>query len=212
MTGATNHSEPQDLLSRMRAAGPDPAEASAVERLLERLLATAESQQLTDATYRVLDSPLGPLLLAGTERGLIRLAFQSQDHERVLDDLAAAVGSRILRSGKGFDEAARQLDEYFSRARDHFTLDLDLRLAHGFRRTVLDRLRTIPYGGTATYAQIAVAAGSDRAVRAVGTACAKNPVPILIPCHRVLRSDGATGGYAGGSEAKRLLLDLEGAR
>ncbi|WP_024792948.1 methylated-DNA--[protein]-cysteine S-methyltransferase [Tomitella biformata] len=209
MTGSTNHTDPGEVLSQLRSAGPDTAEASTVERLLERLLATAESHQLTDATYRILDSPLGPLLLAGTERGLIRLAFQAQDHERVLDELAAAVGSRILRSNKGYDDAARQIDEYFSHTRDHFALPLDLRLAHGFRRTVLDHLREIPYGQTATYTQVAAAAGSERAVRAVGTACAKNPVPILIPCHRVLRSDGSTGGYAGGADAKRLLLDLE---
>ena len=209
MTGPT---DPRDLLSRLRSDEPGPDEASTVERLLEQLLATAESHQLTDATYRLLDSPLGPLLLAGTERGLIRLAFQAQDHDRVLEELATQVGTRILRSGRGFDDAARQLDEYFARGRADFALPLDLRLSHGFRRTVLDHLREIPYGQTATYTQIAAAAGSERAVRAVGTACAKNPLPILIPCHRVLRSDGSTGGYAGGPEAKRLLLDLERSR
>lgn len=206
MTGPT---DPRDLLDGLRSADADPAELSTVERLLEQLLASAESHQLTDATYRFVDSPLGPLLIAGTERGLIRLAFGVQGHDQALEQLAEVVGPRILRSDKGFDVAARQLDEYFARTRDHFTVPLDLRLAHGFRRAVLDHLREIPYGGTATYAQIAAAAGSERAVRAVGTACAKNPLPILIPCHRVLRSDGTTGGYAGGAEAKRILLGLE---
>lgn len=206
MTGPT---DPLDLLDGLRSADPDPAELSTVERLLQQLLDSAESGELTDATYRIIDSPLGPLLIAGTDRGLIRLAFGVQDHDRVLEDLSAAVGPRILRTASGFDDAARQLGEYFAGGRAHFTVPLDLRLAQGFRRAVLEQLRLIPYGDTSTYARIAAAAGSERAMRAVGTACAKNPLPILIPCHRVLRSDGTSGGYVGGPEAKRILLDLE---
>lgn len=202
--------DPRALLARLRTAAPSPDESSTIERLLAQLLADAEHEQLTDATYRVIDSPVGPLLLAGTPAGLVRVAFDRQDHPRILDELAATVGSRILHAPNGFDVAVRQLDEYFAGARTGFSLPVDLRLAHGFRRAVLGELRRIEYGRTSTYTQVAAGAGSPRAVRAVGTACAKNPLPIVIPCHRVLRSDGALGGYVGGEAAKRTLLSLEG--
>lgn len=207
MTDAT---DPQVLLTGLRTAVSNPDEESTIERLLAQLLATAKNQNLTDTTYRILDSPVGKLLVAGTEVGIVRVAFSCQDHDQALEELSDQIGPRILRSANNFELAARQLDEYFAGTRTRFSLPIDLRLAHGFRRTVLNALREIDYGHTRTYTQVAAAAGSVKAVRAVGTACAKNPLPIIVPCHRVRRSDGSPGGYAGGTEAKRLLLALEG--
>ena len=117
----------------------------------------------------------------------------------------------MLRAPARLDPAARQLEEYFAGRRTAFDLPLDLRLSAGFRRDVLTHLREIGYGTTASYAALAAAAGSPRAVRAVGTACATNPLPVVVPCHRVVRSDGALGSYVGGVAAKRTLLDLEAA-
>ena len=205
-----NDPDPLDSLAALRTAAPSSDESSTVERLLAQLLAEAQEERLTDATYRVIDSPLGPLLLAGTDAGLVRIAFTCQDHDRVLEELAAAVGTRILRSDNGFEAVARQLEEYFTGNRTAFSLAVDLRLAQGFRRTVLGELTRIGYGNTRTYSQVASAVGNARAVRAVGTACAKNPLPIVIPCHRVRRQDGSLGGYAGGPDAKETLLSLEG--
>jgi methylated-DNA-[protein]-cysteine S-methyltransferase len=160
---------------------------------------------------------VGSLLIAATDRGVVRVAFASEGHDAVLGMLATRLGSRILKmtSGRGaggeLDAAARELDEYFAGRRTAFDLPLDLSLATGFRRAVLGHLREIAYGSTESYAQVAEAAGSPRAVRAVGSACATNPLPVIIPCHRVLRSDGSLGGYLGGLEAKRALLALEAA-
>ena len=178
-------------------------------RLQARLAADAERAGLLDVAYRVLDSPLGPLLLAATGEGLVRVAFHGEDHATVLGALAERVSPRILRAPVRLDEAARQLEEYFAGRRRSFDLAVDLRLARGFRRRVLDHLRAIPYGATASYAMVAAASGSPAAVRAVGSACATNPVPVVVPCHRVVRSDGTIGAYLGGSDAKRSLLALE---
>ena len=169
--------------------------------------ATAESS--VDVTYRVVDSPVGSLLLASTEAGVVRVAFAVEDHDRVLESLGTSVGSRILRGGNRLDPLARELDDYFSGLRHGFDIPLDLRLAHGFRLTVLRHLSEIPYGSTESYGQVAVASGSPRAVRAVGSACATNPLPIVVPCHRVVRSDGSLGGYLGGLPTKERLLALE---
>lgn len=177
------------------------------DRLVERASATGS----LDVGYRIVDSPVGHLLLAATDLGLTRLAFESEDHERVLDMLAERIGSRILRDDKRFDELTRELDDYFEGRRHVFDIPVDLRLAHGFRLEVLRHLRDIPYGHTESYAQVAASAGNPKAVRAVGSACATNPVPIVVPCHRVVRSDGGLGGYLGGTAAKRLLLDVESA-
>ncbi|MET8338117.1 methylated-DNA--[protein]-cysteine S-methyltransferase [Streptosporangium canum] len=178
-------------------------------RLHARLAAAAERAGILDVAYRTLDTPVGPLLLAATEHGLVRVAYASQDHDKVLDRLAETVSSRLLRAPSRLDDAARQLEEYFTGRRSLFDLPLDLRLAHGFRREVLSHLRDIGYGTTASYAAVATAAGSPRAVRAVGTACATNPLPVVVPCHRVIRSDGTIGHYVGGAEAKKTLLTLE---
>nr|MDP9006965.1 methylated-DNA--[protein]-cysteine S-methyltransferase [Actinomycetota bacterium] len=171
----------------------------------------AERRQLLDVAYRTVDSPIGSLLLAATTQGIVRIAFHIEDHHTVLEVLAERVSPRVLRAPARLDEVARQLDEYFSGARRSFDLPVDLRLAHGFRRSVLDHLRDIPYGATASYSTVAAAAGSPAAVRAVGSACANNPVPLVVPCHRVVRSDGAIGQYLGGVETKKALLSLEAA-
>jgi len=184
-------------------------EEQAHRRLHRRLSDAAASAKLLDVAYRTLESPVGTLLLAATPAGLLRIAYEVEDHERVLQRLAALVSPRILCAPARLDVAARELEEYFAGRRHDFDLPLDLSLAHGFRRKVLARLARIGYGRTATYAAIARAAGSPRAVRAVGSACASNPLPVVVPCHRVLRSDGTIGGYAGGLDAKRALLALE---
>lgn len=181
----------------------------ALERLHGRLAVAAEREGLLDVAYRTVDSPVGSLLLAATERGLVRVAFPGQDHDAVLAALAEQVSPRVLAAPARLDVVSAQLDEYFAGRRHEFDVPLDLRLSKGFRRAVLTHLPRIGYGGTESYAQVAAAAGSPRAVRAVGTACATNPLPVVIPCHRVVRSDGSSGGYAGGPEAKRTLLTLE---
>ena len=178
-------------------------------RLRARLVDAAESEGLVDVGYRTLDTPVGSLLLAATARGLVRVAYPRQDHDRVLAELAKTVSPRVLLAPRRLDEVSRQLDEYFARNRTTFDVPLDLRLTEGFRRTVLAHLPAIAYGHTESYAEVAAAAGSPRAVRAVGTACANNPLPVVVPCHRVVRSDGSFGGYVGGPDAKRALLALE---
>jgi methylated-DNA-[protein]-cysteine S-methyltransferase len=184
-------------------------EQGAVAQLRAALLAAAGAEGLIDVAYRVVDSPLGALLLAGTDAGLVRVAFAREGHDSVLESLASNVSPRIFRMPARLDPAARELEEYFAGRRRLFDLPLDLRLAGGFRREVLAHLPEIGYGHTASYAAVAALTSSPRAVRAVGTACARNPLPLVLPCHRVVRSDGSLGGYLGGPEAKALLLDLE---
>lgn len=182
-----------------------------LQRLHERLADTAESDGLLDVAYRTIDSPVGPLLVATTERGLVRVAYVDSGSEDVLTDLAARVSPRILERPASLDNVARELDEYFSHSRRAFDVPLDLRLASGFRRDVITHLPDIEYGSTATYADVARLVDNPNAVRAVGSACATNPLPVVVPCHRVVRSDGTIGQYVGGDDAKRTLLDLEAA-
>lgn len=189
-----------------------PPDDEALDRLHARLLDAAERGGVLDVAYRVLDSPVGALLLAATPAGLVRVAFAVEGHEAVLERLAAALSPRVLHAPARLDAAARELDEYFAGARTAFDLTLDLSLARGFRREVLDHLREVGYGRTASYAELAAATSSPRAVRAVGTACATNPLPLVVPCHRVVRSDGALGSYLGGAPAKAALLALEAGR
>jgi methylated-DNA-[protein]-cysteine S-methyltransferase len=191
-------------------AYPKATEAE-LRRLRERLADSAAAQGLLDVAYRALDTPVGTLLLAATETGLIRVAYANEGHDRVLATLAARVSPRILHAPKRLDTAARQLEEYFAGRRRGFDLPLDFRLSRGFRRLVLDHLSDIAYGHTASYAAVAAAAGNPRAVRAAATACATNPLPVVVPCHRVVRADGSVGGYVGGPAAKQTLLRLEAA-
>ncbi len=180
-------------------------------RLHDRLVAEADAEGLLDVAYRTVDTPIGLLLLAATTEGLVRVAFDREDHDAVLERLAVAISPRILRAPRRLDEAARQLDEYFAGTRRHFDLPIDFRLTQGFRRRVLEHLQHIGYGATESYAAVAAASGSPAAVRAVGSACANNPIPVVVPCHRVVRSDGTIGQYLGGTEAKQALLALEAA-
>ncbi|MBO0926610.1 methylated-DNA--[protein]-cysteine S-methyltransferase [Cellulomonas sp. zg-ZUI199] len=184
-------------------------EQATLRRLHARLVAEAQADGLLDVTYRVVDSPVGRLLVAAGETGVLRVAFEVQGHAAALDDLAARVGPRVLEGGARLDPVLRELDEYFAGRRRTFDVPVDLRLTRGFRRDVVAALTAVPYGATASYRQVATATGRPAAVRAVGTACALNPVPLLLPCHRVVRSDGSPGRYAGGEAAKRTLIGLE---
>ncbi|HEY7104000.1 MAG TPA: methylated-DNA--[protein]-cysteine S-methyltransferase [Mycobacteriales bacterium] len=189
-----------------------PVEESDVDLLRARLAAAAEADGILDVAYRTVDTPVGPLLLAATEQGLVRVAYPNQGHEAVLQALADRISPRVLHAPARLDPVARQLDDYFAGRRRRFDIPLDWRLSTGFRSTVLHHLATdVDYGHTASYGALAELAGNPRAVRAVGTACATNPLPVVVPCHRVVRSDGAIGNYAGGVEAKRTLLELEAA-
>ena len=185
------------------------ADATTLERLRDRLVDSAADEGLVDIAYRTFDSPIGTLLLAATDEGLIRVAFTNEGHDAVLEALARDVSPRVLRAPARLDPAARELDEYFGRRRRAFDVPLDLRLSHGFRRDVLAALRRIDYGSTASYAEVAAATGHPRAMRAVGSACRTNPLPIIVPCHRVIRSDGSEGNYAGGVAVKHALLTME---
>ena len=193
-----------------RALATDPLVPDKLpDELRDRLVAQASAERRLDVTYRIVDSPLGRLLLAATPAGLVRVAYATQDHDAVVQELSHRIGSRVLLSPSGLDDIARQLEAYFDGRLSVIDVPLDLRLAHGFRRGVLGHLRQIPFGRTESYAEVAAASGSPRAVRAVGSACATNPMPIVIPCHRVVRTGGGLGGYVGGLDAKRYLLDLE---
>jgi methylated-DNA-[protein]-cysteine S-methyltransferase len=187
---------------------PNP-DATTLDRLHAGLVESAVADGTLDVAYRTLDTPLGSLLLAASPAGLLRVAYASEGHDAVLASLAVRVSPRVLRAPARLDDVAHEIDDYFTGRRRTFDLRLDLQLAHGFRREVLTHLRGIAYGTTASYAAVAAVAGRPAAVRAVGTACAVNPLPIVIPCHRVVRSDGLIGGYLGGVAAKRALLALE---
>lgn len=186
-----------------------PVDAALLERLHGRLEARATGADAPDVHYRTVDSPVGRVLVAATEAGVVRIAFEREGEDAVLQVLADRVGARVLRTPGRLDPAARWLDGYFAGSRAGFPLPLDTRLARGFRLDVLDRLREVPYGQRVSYAELAARTDSPRAVRAVGTACATNPLPLAIPCHRVTRTDGSIGAYLGGPDTKRRLLALE---
>jgi methylated-DNA-[protein]-cysteine S-methyltransferase len=188
---------------RLRALTPPPAPDVAP---------ALHAAGAVDVAYARHDSAIGPLLLAATPRGLARLAFLStSDLDAELAELAARLSPRIVAVTGALDEVRRQIDDYLAGRRDRFALPTDLTLATGFRLEVLGALAAIPYGATRTYAEVAGTVGRPAASRAVGTACARNPIPLVIPCHRVVRTGGALGGYAGGLDLKRRLLDLEAA-
>lgn len=184
-------------------------DSAALERLRVRLAEQADTDGLLDVAYRTMDSPIGPLLLAATPAGLVRVAFECENHEDVLVELSTVISPRILRSSQRVDDVARQIDEYFGGRRRLFEVQVDMQLSKGFRRAVLTHLMEIPYGVRESYTEVAEAAGNRRAVRAAGSACATNPIPLVVPCHRVVRSDGTYGQYRGGPEAKHMLLTME---
>jgi methylated-DNA-[protein]-cysteine S-methyltransferase len=177
--------------------------------LKNRLADAADAEGLIDVAYARYDAPVGELLLAATPRGLVKVSFDVEDPDVALARLASDVSPRILERPARLDAARRELDEYFAGRRHEFDLDLDWRLTRGFRRRVLRATARIPFGATSTYSQVAAAAGSPRAHRAAGSALGANPLPIVVPCHRVLRAGGALGGYGGGLAMKEELLRLE---
>ncbi len=189
-----------------------PVSPDHLAELHARLAAAADTDGVLDIAYTTVDTPVGPLLLAATELGLVRVAYVNEDHDKVLQSLADRISPRILHAPDRLAPVIAQLGEYFAGQRRAFDVPLDWRLSAGFRSTVLHHLATdLGYGRTASYGTVAALAGSPNAVRAVGTACATNPLPVVVPCHRVVRSDGSLGGYLGGVDAKRTLLTLEAA-
>lgn len=186
-----------------------PATASSTQAALRRAVEAADSHGLIDVAWSTVDSPIGPLFLAATEVGLVRLGFGL--HDWLLEDLAQRISPRVVEVARPLERARRELDQYFEGRRRSFDVPLDWRLSRGFRRSVLQHLHSdVPFGATVSYRELAAASGNAKASRAVGSAMATNPIPIVVPCHRVLRSGGALGGYGGGLDAKRLLLALEG--
>jgi methylated-DNA-[protein]-cysteine S-methyltransferase len=199
-----------DFEGAMRqAVGGLPAEApvGAGAKLAER----AAADGLLDVAYASVDSPLGPLVVASTPHGLVRVAYtDAVSQDAVLEDLAARVSPRVLEVPARVDEARRELDEYFAGRRKEFDLPIDWSILRGFTRKVLRETARIDFGDLRSYADVASAAGSPRAVRAAGNALGANPMPVVVPCHRVVRTGGALGGYTGGVERKEFLLRLEG--
>ncbi len=187
-----------------RAAGELPSAAP-------ELRARAEAEGLVDVAYTSVDSPLGPLVLAATPRGLVRVAYTDHSsQDEVLEELAARVSPRVLEAPARLDPVRRELDEYFAGRRTEFDTPVDWSRLGGFTRKVLRATARIGFGHTGTYRSVATGAGSPRAVRAAGNALGANPMPVIVPCHRVLRTGGALGGYTGGIERKEFLLRLEG--
>jgi methylated-DNA-[protein]-cysteine S-methyltransferase len=198
-------------MSTFDLAAMYPIDNDDITRLHARLATAAERDDVLDVAYRTVDSPVGPLLIAGTSVGLVRVAFDSEGNDAVLQALSDRISPRVLNAPARLDAVAHQLDEYFSGHRHSFDVPLDWQLSTGFRRTVLEHLATdIDYGTTASYGTLARLSGSPKAIRAVGSTCATNPIPVVVPCHRVVRADGTIGQYRGGPAAKRALLDLEG--
>ncbi len=181
-----------------------------IDASLDRVRVRAAAEGLLDVAYVHTDSPFGRLLLAQTPRGLIRVGLPNQDADQLLEELAARVSPRVLEEPAALDAARRELDRYFEGKRERFDLPLDWSLSDGFQLKVQRQINRIPYGQTRTYTEMARRAGNERAVRAAGTACGRNPLPVVVPCHRVLRSSGGLGGYGGGLPMKEGLLALEG--
>ena len=199
--------EIDDLERRLVGAG-----ARLVSELPDLPTAAAAARML-DVAYTTTDSPLGPLLLASTDQGLVRVAYLDfADRELVLQSLADRVSPRMLEAPRRLDGPRRELDDYFGGRRREFDLPLDRRLMSDFMRRVLSATAMIPFGSVSTYGAVAREAGSPRGSRAAGNALGSNPMPIVIPCHRVVHADGGIGGYTGGLDRKRTLLELESAQ
>jgi methylated-DNA-[protein]-cysteine S-methyltransferase len=180
------------------------------QELADGLSREAAGRGLLDVAVADLDSPLGRLLVAVTSRGVLRVAFEEEDRDRVLAQIAREISPRILESAGATDETRRELEEFFEAARTRFALRVDRRLIHGIARDVLRATSRIPYGQTSTYGTVARTIGRPTASRAVGRALGSNPIPIVIPCHRVIGASGSLTGYGGGLERKVALLELEG--
>lgn len=196
-----------DLEQQLRNAPLPDFDRGALATGLAQLAASAS---LLDVAYAEIDSPIGELIIFVTPRGLLRVKYADEPIEGVLADVAARVSPRILRAPSRTDEARRQLEGYFGLRRRAFNLPIDWSLVHGFAAGVLRQTARIPFGDVRSYGQVAARAGSPRAARAAGNALGRNPIPIVVPCHRVLHADGALGGYSGGLDRKRYLLALEG--
>jgi methylated-DNA-[protein]-cysteine S-methyltransferase len=178
--------------------------------LTAALAQRAGKAALLDVAYAEIDSPIGELMVFVTPRGLLRIKYADEPMEGVLADVASRVSPRILRAPARTDEARRELEAYFGLRRRTFNLPIDWSLVRGFTASVLRQTARIPFGDVLTYGQVAAQAGSPRAARAAGNALGSNPIPIVVPCHRVLHADGGLGGYSGGLDRKRYLLALEG--
>ncbi|MGH2417809.1 MAG: methylated-DNA--[protein]-cysteine S-methyltransferase [Candidatus Limnocylindria bacterium] len=199
-----------DDLERRLAGGAQRLPAPDLDRLRAAIARRAASDGLLDVAYAIHDSPLGPLTVVVTPRGLLHLAYAGQPLEAQLDEIAERISPRILAAPERTDAVRRQLDEYFSGARRGFDVPIDWRLVRGFAVDVLRATARIPFGGVSTYRNVATEAGSPNAFRAAGNALGSNPIPIVVPCHRVLHVGGGLGGYTGGLDRKRYLLTLEG--
>jgi len=186
-----------------------PVDTHTLTRLHRTLVTEATREGLLDVAYTTVETPVGSLLLVATEAGLVRVGYEKENHDKVLDTLAIKLSSRILRAPRRLDTVVREIDEYFAGSRTKFDVPLDYSLSTGFRQKVQRHLSHIAYGHTQSYKEVAEIVGNPKAVRAVGSACATNPLPVVVPCHRVLRSDGTLGGYIGGFAAKDMLLHLE---
>jgi methylated-DNA-[protein]-cysteine S-methyltransferase len=196
---------PEEMIRNLSRPEADAAEAAA-GRFTER----AEKAGLIEVAYATADSPFGPVTLAATDRGLVRLNLPRYDADDFLARLSSEISPAILESPARLDPVRRQLDEYFEGRLKKFTVPLDWQLIHGFQEKVLRTTYAIPYGKTLTYGEVAAEAGNPRAFRAAGTALGRNPIPLIVPCHRVTRSGGVPGNYGGGPEMKKALLELEG--
>lgn len=185
-----------------------PSDAGDAARAAEATALRAAAEGLADVVYATVDSPLGPLLVASSRRGLVRLSYDSD--EAVIEDLASRISPRIVEAQAFLDPIRRELDEYFEGARTHFDAPIDWTLVAGFGRRVLRATAAIPFGQTLSYREVATAAGNPAASRAAGNALGRNPIPVVIPCHRILHSGGGLGGYTGGLDRKVRLLELEG--
>jgi methylated-DNA-[protein]-cysteine S-methyltransferase len=201
-----------DVEARLRASRPADGVGEPPEAALEAWRRRAAAAGLLDVAYGTLDSPLGSLTVFVTPDGLLRVAYPDEAPERQLNEVAARVSPRVVRAPERTDAVRRQLDDYFERRRRDFEVAIDWRLVRGFANAVLRATARVPYGSVTTYRDVAAAAGSPRAYRAAGNALGSNPIPIVVPCHRVVHAGGGLGGYTGGLARKEYLLSLEGAR
>ena len=184
--------------------------ADGAQAAAERFAARAAEEGLLDVAYALVDSPLGKLLAAQTRRGLVELAYEGEDPDPLLVELSSKLSPRVLEAPAKLDDVRRQLEEYFEGRRTDFEVPIDWSLSRGFTQRILQATAEVPFGQLATYRDVATKAGNERAVRAAGNALGSNHIPIVVPCHRIIRTGGALGGYTGGLERKEYLLKLEG--